>query len=254
MRSGTRASLEGSGHERTLVPPAADHRVGRPFEPTPRRTTVRLRTRLLPIVAATGLVLAACGDGNDPADGEVGTTDDVQTDTTEPVDETEDGLGDDEFGEVDATEEGAEDATEEDAAADTDAAAAATASGLDVASSDLGEHLVDDAGNTLYVNVEDAECGPECAIVWPPVTVDGEPDLGDGVDEALVGTTERPDGSPQVTYADQPLHTFVSDEPGQAGGQGVAAAWYIVAPDGSPIGAEAVAAGEDDADDEDDEG
>jgi predicted lipoprotein with Yx(FWY)xxD motif len=201
---------------------------------------VRLRTRLLPVVAAAGLVLAACGDGNDNDD-TVGTTDDLQTDTTEPAGDTEDGLGDDDLGDEGTTDEGTEADGDDDAATGT-----ATASGLEVATSDLGEHLVDDAGHTLYVNVEDAECGPECAIVWPPVAVDGEPTVGDGVDETLVGTTERPDGSAQLTYADQPLHTFVSDEAGQAGGQGVAAAWYVVAPDGSPIGADA--AGGTDAD------
>jgi predicted lipoprotein with Yx(FWY)xxD motif len=210
---------------------------------------VRLRTRLLPLVAGAALVVA-CGDGNDPADGDVGTTDDLQTDTTEPVGETEDGLDEDEFGEVDATDE----ATEEDAAADAGTATGvATASGLEVATNDLGEHLVDDAGNTLYVNVEDAECGPECAIVWPPVSIDGDPTVGDGVDESLVGTTERPDGSSQLTYADQPLHAFVSDDPGQAGGQGVAAAWYVVAPDGSPLGVDETGAtdvGDDDADED----
>jgi predicted lipoprotein with Yx(FWY)xxD motif len=210
---------------------------------------VRLRTRLLPLVAGAALVVA-CGDGNDPADGDVGTTDDLQTDTTEPVGETEDGLDEDEFGEVDATDE----ATEEDAAADAGTATGvATASGLEVATNDLGEHLVDDAGNTLYVNVEDAECGPECAIVWPPVSIDGDPTVGDGVDESLVGTTERPDGSSQLTYADQPLHAFVSDDPGQAGGQGVAAAWYVVAPDGGPLGVDETGAtdvGDDDADED----
>ncbi len=200
---------------------------------------MRSRTRLLPVIFAAGLVLAACGDDTDPADDTVG--------TTEPAGDTEDGLGDDDLGEVDTTDE----ATEEDAAADADTATGtATASGLEVATGDLGDHLVDDAGNTLYVNVEDAECGAECAIVWPPVSVDGDPSVGDGVDESLVGTTERPDGSSQLTYADQPLHTFVSDEPGQAGGQGVAAAWYVVAPDGSPIGADEAA--DDDGDDTDD--
>jgi predicted lipoprotein with Yx(FWY)xxD motif len=214
---------------------------------------VRLRTRLLPVVAAAGLVLAACGNDNDPANGEVGTTDDLQTDTTEPVGGTEDGLGNDELGEGDATEEGVEDGTEEDATADGDATGDATASGLEVATSDLGEHLVDDAGNTVYVNVVDADCGPECAIVWPPVTVDGDPSVGEGVDESLVGTTDRPDGTTQVTYAAQPLHTFISDDPGEAGGQGVAASWYVIAPDGTPIGAEDAAVGEADADDEDEQ-
>jgi predicted lipoprotein with Yx(FWY)xxD motif len=231
------------------LPESLPLRRDRTLHPTaPRRTTVRLRTRLLPVVAAAGLVLAACGDGNDPDD-TIGTTDDLQTDTTEPAGDTEDGLGSDDVGDEGTTDEDTEaDGGDGDAAAGT-----ATASGLEVATSDLGEHLVDDAGHTLYVNVEDAECGSECAIVWPPVTVDGEPNVGDGVDETLVGTTERPDGSAQLTYADQPLHTFVSDEAGQAGGQGVAAAWYVVAPDGSPIGADAAGGTDADTDETDED-
>jgi predicted lipoprotein with Yx(FWY)xxD motif len=215
--------------------------------PTAEETIVRQRIRLLPVLAAAGLVLAACADG---ADDPVGTTDDLQTDVTEPVGDTEDGLGEDDLGEDPATEETEETEADDAATQDDAATGAATASGLDVATSDLGEHLVDDAGNTVYVNVVDAECGSECARVWPVVSVDGEPTTSDGVDGSLVGTTERPDGTTQLTYADQPLHTFVGDDPGQAGGQGVAGSWFVVAPDGEAIGADAAASDGDTAADE----
>ena len=111
---------------------------------------------------------------------------------------------------------------------------------LEVADSDLGEILVDADGMTAYVFFADkrgeSTCYGECESAWPPITVDDEPVAGDGVDESLLGTTERDDGSIQVTYDDQPLYLFGADEgPGDTNGQGVGDVWYVVAPDGTAI-------------------
>ena len=44
-----------------------------------------------------------------------------------------------------------------------------------------------------------SNCYDDCAAAWPPVLSEGEPTLGEGLDAALVGTTERTDGAAQVT-------------------------------------------------------
>ena len=115
----------------------------------------------------------------------------------------------------------------------------------------LGPHLVDGAGRTLYLFTNDADgqsaCYDACATNWPPVLADGEVQVGDGVDRDLVGTTERTDGTTQLTYGGWPLYTFVRDtEPGMAVGQGLNDVWFMVAPDGTGIGAPAAEAGGDD--------
>lgn len=118
----------------------------------------------------------------------------------------------------------------------------------------LGEHLVDGSGRTLYLFVNDADgastCYDACATNWPPLLTDGGAVAMDGVDADLVGTTERTDGAVQVTYGGWPLYFFVGDaEPGTTAGQAVNEVWYLVAADGTAIGADAQgdAAGSDDA-------
>jgi predicted lipoprotein with Yx(FWY)xxD motif len=107
-----------------------------------------------------------------------------------------------------------------------------------VTSSDLGEIIVDAEGRTLYVFLNDAQgesvCYDECETNWPPLT--GMPDAGEGVDASLLGTTERDDGSGQVTYDGWPLYYFAADStPGDSNGQGVGDVWFVVGPEGEPI-------------------
>ena len=111
---------------------------------------------------------------------------------------------------------------------------------VDVEASDLGEIVVDAEGKTLYVFLadegSDSTCYDECEAAWPPLTVDGDPVAGEGVDAALLGTTEREDGSTQVTLDGHPLYYFASDETADdIKGQGVGDVWFVVAPDGEAI-------------------
>jgi predicted lipoprotein with Yx(FWY)xxD motif len=113
---------------------------------------------------------------------------------------------------------------------------------LAASDSELGTILVDAQGLTLYVFLADADgestCYDECADTWPPLTVDSDPAAGDGVDETLLGTVARTDGATQVTYANQPLYLYAPDqEPGDVSGQSVGEVWFVVGPDGEPIGA-----------------
>lgn len=170
------------------------------------------RWKLLVPVLALGVVIVACGDEADGPDDAGATTDDAS----------------------------GEDAADDDAE---------TAPDLAVADSDLGEILVDGDGMTLYLFTQDppgeSVCADDCLAAWPPLVVDGEPVVGEGVDPDLVSTLTRDDGSTQVTYDDAPLYRWASDEaPGDVTGQGVQDVWYVVAPDGTAI-TEAGAGGDD---------
>lgn len=105
---------------------------------------------------------------------------------------------------------------------------------------DLGEFLVDAEGMTLYLFTKDTEntstCYGDCAEAWPPVLTEGDPTLGEGLDAALVSTTERTDGATQVTYGGWPLYYWVNDAaPGDTTGQDVGEVWYVVSPAGEII-------------------
>ncbi|MCI3949748.1 MAG: hypothetical protein K0R11_1682 [Acidimicrobiales bacterium] len=174
---------------------------------------MRTAPRLFAVVAALGLLVAACGDDDD-----------------EPTDQA---------------------ATQEDDSGTTSTSAADDAAGgaeVAVAEADLGEVVVDADGMTLYVFDNDqgttSTCEGGCAEQWPPLETEGEPTAGDGVDAALLGTTDRSDGTTQVTYDGRPLYTYAPDgAAGDTTGQGVGGVWWVVAPDGEPIRGDDAGAG-----------
>lgn len=131
-------------------------------------------------------------------------------------------------------------AMDDDAATGDDGAAAADAT-VALGGTDLGEILVGPDGRTLYMFDPDAQgestCYDECATSWPPLTLDdGEPTAGDGVDATLLGTTERTDGTTQVTYDGWPLYYWAQDAaPGDATGQAVNEVWWVLDASGEPI-------------------
>ena len=111
---------------------------------------------------------------------------------------------------------------------------------VQVESSDLGDIVVDADGTTLYVFLADegteSTCYEECEDNWPPLTVEGDPVAGEGIDGSLLGTTERTDGSVQVTLDGHPLYFFAGDQAaGDTNGQGVGDVWFVVAPSGEAI-------------------
>ncbi|GIH96906.1 hypothetical protein ACFFMN_25245 [Planobispora siamensis] len=111
--------------------------------------------------------------------------------------------------------------------------------------SDLGT-VIDAEGRTLYRFDRDkpsvSNCDGKCAAKWPPVTTPDQV-MVEGIDESLVSTTERPDGTMQVTLGGWPLYRFSGDQiPGDAKGHGAGGTWFASAPDGrkaqAPDGAE----------------
>lgn len=132
-------------------------------------------------------------------------------------------------------------------AAPTTTAAQATGSAtVAVASSKLGDILVDADGRTLYVFTKDkgdqSACSGECAANWPALT--GTATAGTGAQAALLSTATQADGSSQVTYGGKPLYYFAGDaKPGDTNGQGVGSVWYAVTADGEMVKAKATGAG-----------
>jgi predicted lipoprotein with Yx(FWY)xxD motif len=133
-------------------------------------------------------------------------------------------------------------ATETTAAQSTEttaAASAASGAAVDVASTSLGDVLVDAQGFTLYVFDNDApdtsNCSGQCLDSWPPLIVDSGFTVGDGLDQSMFGTIQSASGT-QLTVNQLPLYTFASDSaPGDVQGQGVGGVWWAVAPNGSKI-------------------
>ena len=109
-----------------------------------------------------------------------------------------------------------------------------------VASTGLGEVLVDAKGRTLYVFTKDkgdqSVCSGKCAAAWPALTVTGAATPGTGVQASLLSTSKQTNGSTQVTYGGKPLYYFAGDTAaGDTKGQGLNGVWFVVRGDGSLV-------------------
>jgi len=112
-----------------------------------------------------------------------------------------------------------------------------------VASSKLGQILVDSHGRTLYLFAKDkngkSACYGLCAGYWPALTTKGKPKAINGARAALLGTTRRKDGRMQVTYRGHPLYRFSGDTgAGKTSGEGLTdfgGGWWVVSPAGNKI-------------------
>jgi predicted lipoprotein with Yx(FWY)xxD motif len=110
--------------------------------------------------------------------------------------------------------------------------------------SGVGKVLVDSNGLTLYYFEKDqgekSACYGACEKGWPPLTTEAAPQAGEGAMASKLGTTERKDGTTQVTYAGWPLYTFVEDKkPGEDNGtdsKAFGASWYPLHPNGEKAG------------------
>ena len=109
---------------------------------------------------------------------------------------------------------------------------------VSVATSKLGDILVDAQGRTLYAFTKDkgdqSMCSGQCAQNWPALT--GTATAGTGVQAGLLSTAKQANGSTQVTYGGMPLYYFAGDaKPGDVNGQGVGKVWFVVGGDGELV-------------------
>jgi predicted lipoprotein with Yx(FWY)xxD motif len=126
---------------------------------------------------------------------------------------------------------------------DSAPSAQSTGAVVAVATSPLGQMLVDSTGRTLYLFEADkngsSTCDGPCAQAWPPLLTTGAPTAGTGTTAANLGTTTRKDGTTEVTFGGHPLYYYAGDtKAGDTTGQGLnqfGAKWYVLAPSGDKI-------------------
>jgi predicted lipoprotein with Yx(FWY)xxD motif len=105
---------------------------------------------------------------------------------------------------------------------------------------DLGQVIVNSEGMTLYDFHKDkgttSSCYGACESAWPPLSTSAKPQAEGGAQSSMLGTTERKDGTMQVTYNGHPLYTFAEDKKaGEANGNDFSAfgaQWYALMPNG----------------------
>ncbi|MGW6460928.1 SCO0930 family lipoprotein [Streptomyces sp. NPDC055078] len=107
----------------------------------------------------------------------------------------------------------------------------------------LGEIVVDKNGMTVYRFMKDSAwpmktaCTGDCLKKWPVVAPVDKNDTKGILKKGFV-TFNRPDGIKQQTIDCWPLYTFAGDtKAGDTNGQGVGGTWFVVTPQGKPVGA-----------------
>jgi predicted lipoprotein with Yx(FWY)xxD motif len=120
---------------------------------------------------------------------------------------------------------------------ETTTAAPASSGGetVSLASSELGQILVDSKGMTLYVDEKDKPGAPNCTgaclTVWPPLAAPATPTFGAGLDATKFTTVTASDGTKQLAVDGFPLYTWTNDKkPGDTTGQDVNG-FYVVGKD-----------------------
>jgi len=124
---------------------------------------------------------------------------------------------------------------------ETAPAAAATGTTIKAGDSQYGQVLFDGDDQAVYYFAKEtsakSECYGACAEAWPPVLTEGEPRGANGAQAGKLGTTERRDGTTQVTYDGRPLYYY--DEPaGQVTCHNVdefGGLWLAVQPNGEAV-------------------
>ncbi|HET6289573.1 MAG TPA: hypothetical protein VFG15_22865 [Amycolatopsis sp.] len=101
----------------------------------------------------------------------------------------------------------------------------------------IGPAIVDQEGFTLYMFTKDKKnkqptCDGDCAKAWPPVLAEGDVEL-EGIDQKLLGTVKRADGTTQVTVGGWAVYRYAKDaNAGEANGHGVGGTWFVIEPAG----------------------
>jgi predicted lipoprotein with Yx(FWY)xxD motif len=117
---------------------------------------------------------------------------------------------------------------------------------LSVANSRYGKIIIDRSGRTLYLfDIESDRspvCNGACALAWPPFLASGASGAAPSapeLDQALIATAVRNDGSLQLTYNGHPLYYYAGDHAaGEIKCQAVVefgGGWYVIDAKGNKI-------------------
>ncbi len=109
-----------------------------------------------------------------------------------------------------------------------------------VRGSAFGRVLFDANGQVVYAFELDREnrsncTSADCVKAWPPVLTREQPSAGPGVNDGLLGTIRRNDGTLQVTYNGRPLYFYEHEGPGEIKCHNVdlhGGLWWVVTPRG----------------------
>lgn len=106
--------------------------------------------------------------------------------------------------------------------------------------SEFGTMLFNEKNQAIYIWEREKSAKPECygncAEAWPPVLTNGKPQASGDVNGDLLGTTERTDGSLQVTYNGHPLYYYAHEGPGEVKCHNVSThggLWWVIQPSGN---------------------
>lgn len=106
--------------------------------------------------------------------------------------------------------------------------------------SEFGPMLFDEKGQAIYIwqpeETTTAECYDDCAMAWPPVVTNGAPQASGAAKSDLLGTTQRRDGTTQVTYGGHPLYYYAHEAPGEVKCHNISThggLWWVIQPDGN---------------------
>jgi predicted lipoprotein with Yx(FWY)xxD motif len=182
-------------------------------------------SRFLTIAAvAAGLLVAGCGDDDDDSGGDTAATEAAAPTTTEPAAPASAAAGSGQ------------------PAGGKQEAAHAGGTTIKAGGSQFGDVLFDGDGQAIYYFDKEkgstSGCYGECAEAWPPVLTKGEPAAGGGAQPELLGTTQRDDGTTQVTYDGHPLYLYAHEGPNEVTCHDVSefgGLWLAVQPNGERV-------------------
>lgn len=119
--------------------------------------------------------------------------------------------------------------------------AAAIGTSIKAGDSQYGQVLFDGEDQAVYYFDKEksatSECYDACAEAWPPVLTKGDPEAGNGVQAGKLGTTQRDDGTTQITYNGRPLY-YYDEPPGAVTCHNVdefGGLWLAVQPNGEAV-------------------